>query len=146
MRERWCGEPVKSYAAAAGLVVAAFFVLFLLGEVASVPLLTDPSGWLHEAGVPPALVGVGLLVVDAVLPVPSSLVMIALGAVYGAVLGTLLAAIGTMGATLVGFALEAARSSSSRSWPWLAARGSSDAPWSAGSCGTAHGRSWNPRQ
>src|SRR5215204_2747590 len=105
MRERWCGEPVKSYAAAAGLVVAAFFVLFLLGEVASVPLLTDPSGWLHEAGVPPALVGVGLLVVDAVLPVPSSLVMIALGAVYGAVLGTLLAAIGTMGATLVGFAL-----------------------------------------
>jgi len=96
---------MKSYAAVAGLVFAAFLVLFLLGEVVGVPLLTDPSPWLHEANLLTALMGVGLLVVDAVLPVPASLVMIAFGAVFGAMLGTLLAAIGTMGATLVGFAL-----------------------------------------
>src|SRR5215207_7394508 len=105
MPERWCGDPMKSYAVVAGLVFAAFFVLFLLSEVASAPLLTDPSPWLHEANLLTALMGVGLLVVDAVLPVPASLVMIAFGAVFGAMLGTLLAAIGTMGGTLVGFAL-----------------------------------------
>jgi uncharacterized membrane protein YdjX (TVP38/TMEM64 family) len=105
MPERWCGEPMKSYAAVAGLVFAAFFVLFLLGEVASVPPLTDPSPWLHGAGVPPALLGVGVLMADAVLPVPSSLVMIVHGTVFGVGLGTLLSVVGGTGATAIGFAL-----------------------------------------
>ncbi len=50
-------------------------------------------------------VGVGLLIADVLLPVPSSIVMIAHGALFGVVYGTLLSLIGGTGATLVGFAL-----------------------------------------
>lgn len=49
--------------------------------------------------------GVGLLVADVVLPVPSSAVMAALGAAHGAVAGSALAAAGSVGAAMVGFAL-----------------------------------------
>jgi uncharacterized membrane protein YdjX (TVP38/TMEM64 family) len=105
MRERWFGERMKSYAVAAGLVFAAFFMLFLLVEWGNVPLLADPSPWMREAGLPAALLGVGFLVTDAVLPVPSSMVMIAHGAVFGVVLGTLLSLLGSLGAMLVGFAM-----------------------------------------
>ena len=85
-------------------VFAVFLILFLIGE-AWQALLADPAAQLRQANPLTALVGVGLLVADAALPVPASMVMIALGAVFGAVLGTLLAAIGTIGATLVGFEL-----------------------------------------
>jgi uncharacterized membrane protein YdjX (TVP38/TMEM64 family) len=95
---RWC-------AVAGGTVFGVFLILFLIGEAWQAPLLTDPETQLRQADLLTGLLGVGLLVVDAALPVPASLVMIALGAVFGAVLGTLLAAIGTMGATLVGFGL-----------------------------------------
>jgi uncharacterized membrane protein YdjX (TVP38/TMEM64 family) len=96
---------MKSYAVGAGAVFAAYLLLFLLVEVAGVPLLADPSPWLREADVPAALVGVSLLVADAVLPVPASLVMIAHGALFGVALGTLLSLLGSLGAMLVGFAL-----------------------------------------
>ncbi|MDK3255250.1 TVP38/TMEM64 family protein [Blastococcus capsensis] len=43
--------------------------------------------------------------VDVVLPVPSSLVMIAHGAVFGPLVGTVLSIAGSLGAALVGFAL-----------------------------------------
>lgn len=49
--------------------------------------------------------GVGLLIADVLLPVPSSLIMIAHGALFGVVYGTLLSLLGGAGATLVGFAL-----------------------------------------
>jgi uncharacterized membrane protein YdjX (TVP38/TMEM64 family) len=105
MRERRCGDPMKSYALVSGVVFAVFFVLFLLAEVAGVPLLTDPSPWLRGADGPAALFGFGLLVADAMLPVPSSLVMITHGAVFGVVVGTLLSLLGSLGAMLVGFAM-----------------------------------------
>lgn len=69
---RWC-------AIAGGSVLAAFLILFLIGEAWKAPLLTDPAAQLRQADLFTAIVGVGLLVVDAVLPVPASLVMIALG-------------------------------------------------------------------
>jgi uncharacterized membrane protein YdjX (TVP38/TMEM64 family) len=96
---------MKWLAAAGATVFAVLLLLFLLGDAWQAPLLTDPAAQLRRADPLTALLGVALLVVDAVLPVPASLVMIALGAVFGAVLGTLLAALGTMGATLFGFAL-----------------------------------------
>jgi uncharacterized membrane protein YdjX (TVP38/TMEM64 family) len=52
-----------------------------------------------------ALVGVGLLLVDVVLPVPSSLVMVLHGALFGVIVGTCLSLCGGVGATLVGFGL-----------------------------------------
>ncbi len=105
MRERLCGELMKSYAKVAGVVFAAFFVLFLLVELGDVAFVADPSPWLREAGVPAALLGVSFLIADAVLPVPSSLIMIAHGAVFGVALGALLSLLGSTGAMLVGFAM-----------------------------------------
>jgi uncharacterized membrane protein YdjX (TVP38/TMEM64 family) len=54
-------------------------------------------------GINVALTGVGLLVGDIVLLVPSSLIMIANGALFGVAIGTILSIMGNLGAALVGF-------------------------------------------
>jgi uncharacterized membrane protein YdjX (TVP38/TMEM64 family) len=105
LRERGSGAQMRSYGAVAGVVFAALLALLPLAELGGNALLADPSPWLREAGVLAALLGVSLLVADALLPVPSSLVMIAHGAVFGVVLGTLLSLLGSLGAMLVGFAM-----------------------------------------
>lgn len=88
------------------LGMVAFFVgLLFLVEALGLRLLTDPSPWLGRGGVLAAGVGVGLLVADVALPVPSSLVMIAHGALFGVALGAALSLAGSLGATLVGFAV-----------------------------------------
>src|SRR3954468_1580895 len=96
---------MKRYWIITGLILAFFLVLFLLVEALGVPLLTDPSPYLEDGGMFAALVGVGLLVVDVTLPVPSSLVMVAHGALFGVAVGTLLSLTGSTGAALVGFAV-----------------------------------------
>ena len=96
---------MRRYWAISGLILLLLLALFLLVEALGVPLLTNPAPWLASGGLAAALVGVGLLVVDVVLPVPSNLVMIAHGALFGVALGTLLSLVGSMGAALVGFAI-----------------------------------------
>ncbi len=96
---------MKRYWMLAGAMLAFFLLLFLLVEWLQVPLLADPSRWLERGGVIVGLLGVGLLIADVVLPVPSSLVMIAHGALFGVALGTLLSLIGSVGAALTGFAI-----------------------------------------
>ena len=86
-------------------MMALFLALFGLAEALHVPLLTDPSPWLSRGGVTAALIGIGLLIADVVLPVPSSLVMIAHGALFGVMGGTLLSLAGSLGAGLFGFAI-----------------------------------------
>lgn len=88
----------------AGLV-AVLLVVFAAVEWAGVPLLVDPSSTLRTASGVAALVGVGLLVVDAVVPVPSSVVMVALGATFGLGGGMLLSVVGTVGGFALGYAL-----------------------------------------
>ena len=90
------------------IVVAtmAFFLLLLFAvEALGVSLLTDPTPWMRRGGVLAAGLGVSLLVADVLLPVPSSLVMVAHGTIFGAVIGTLLSLLGSMGASLCGFAI-----------------------------------------
>jgi uncharacterized membrane protein YdjX (TVP38/TMEM64 family) len=86
-------------------MMIAFLALFGLAEWLHVPLLTDPDPWLARGGWIAAAIGVGLLVADVLLPVPSSLVMIAHGALFGVVGGTLLSLAGSLGAALFGFYL-----------------------------------------
>ena len=86
-----------------GLLFALFGLLFVLVEALALPLLEDPSPWLEHGGTGAALLGVGLLVVDVLLPIPSNLVMIAHGALFGVAVGTLLSLLGSMGAFLAGF-------------------------------------------
>jgi uncharacterized membrane protein YdjX (TVP38/TMEM64 family) len=80
-----------------------FLGLFGLVEWAGVDLLQDPSDHLGRGGVGAAMLGVALLVVDVFLPVPSSLVMIANGALFGVAAGTALSLVGSLGAAALGF-------------------------------------------
>lgn len=81
------------------VLLALFGVVTALG----VPILTDPSPWMGDATVAVAALGVGLLVADVLVPVPSSLVMVAHGALFGAAVGTLLSLLGGVLAAALGF-------------------------------------------
>ena len=86
-----------------GLVLFFFLVAFLAVESLHPFILTDPGAWMGARSVGAALAGIGLLVVDLLLPVPSSLVMIANGALFGITLGTVLSLLGSLGAAIAGF-------------------------------------------
>lgn len=96
---------MKRYALVASGLIVFFLLVFLIINALDVRILIDPTPWMASAGWQVALIGVGLLVVDVLLPVPSSLVMIAHGLVFGIFWGTLLSWSGSVGATLVGFAI-----------------------------------------
>ncbi|HEX6625325.1 MAG TPA: VTT domain-containing protein [Pyrinomonadaceae bacterium] len=93
---------MKRYLLAACAVVFVMTILFAAVEALGVPLLTNPAPWMKGGGALAACVGVGLLVADVLLPVPSSLVMVAHGALFGVAGGTLLSLAGSLGAALVG--------------------------------------------
>lgn len=94
---------MKRYLLVMGGMLALFLLLFFLVEALGVPLLADPTPWLNRGGAWAAALSVALLVADVLLPVPSSLIMVAHGALFGVVIGTLLSLLGSTGATLFGF-------------------------------------------
>ncbi len=94
---------MKAYSMLFFVLLCFFLLLFLLVEQFHVPLLSDPSAVLNRGGFIAAVVGTGLLIIDIVLPVPSSLIMIANGALFGLVLGGVLSLLGGLGSSLVGF-------------------------------------------
>jgi uncharacterized membrane protein YdjX (TVP38/TMEM64 family) len=97
---------VKRYWILTGLMLAFFLATFGIMSALHVSFLEDPTGWLNQRGGAVAgITGVGLLIADVFLPVPSSLVMIAHGALFGVWTGTALSLAGSVGATLFGFAL-----------------------------------------
>lgn len=96
---------MKRYLLIMAALMAGFTILFLIVESLGVPLLSDPRPWMKHGGVLAAALGVGLLIADVLLPVPSSLVMVAHGALFGVVVGTLLSLSGSVGAALFGFAI-----------------------------------------
>ena len=91
------------YWAVAGLALVGLLILFLVVEALDVPLLTDPSPWLERGGPVAAMVGMLLLTVDVLLPVPSNVVMLTNGALFGVVAGTLLSLVGSLGAAVAAF-------------------------------------------
>jgi uncharacterized membrane protein YdjX (TVP38/TMEM64 family) len=90
-----------------GLAVAgtASFMLagFLVAEALGVPLLTAPPDGFADGGLWAAPVGAALLVTDVLLPVPSSLVMTALGAILGFAAGAVVCWTAGTGSALIGF-------------------------------------------
>lgn len=86
-------------------VMAAMLATFLVVEALGVEPLTDPVPLLDAGGALAAAAGTGLLVADVLLPVPSSGVMLAHGALFGIVVGAALSLIGSLGAFAVGFGL-----------------------------------------
>jgi uncharacterized membrane protein YdjX (TVP38/TMEM64 family) len=91
------------YLTVMGAMLAFFLAIFFLVEALGVPLLVDPMPWLKQGGIWAAMLGVALLIADVLLPVPSSLVMVAHGALFGLWIGTLLSLIGSTGAAVFGF-------------------------------------------
>jgi uncharacterized membrane protein YdjX (TVP38/TMEM64 family) len=95
---------VKRYWIFTGLMLAFFLATFGVMEAFHVDFLEDPTVWMHDrGGWTAAAVGVGLLIADVFLPVPSSLVMIAHGALFGIPMGTALSLLGSVGAAILGF-------------------------------------------
>lgn len=82
----------------AGIILA----LFIVAELLHIPLLTDPA-FLETKSIIAAFGGVLLLWGDVVLPVPSSIIQIAMGALFGIFTGTLLSITGTVGGAVIGF-------------------------------------------
>lgn len=91
---------MRAWTLVAGLAASLLAIFLLLGWV-GVPLLVDPTPWLQSFSLAAATIGVTLLVVDAFVPVPSSVVMVALGATFGLAGGIALSVLGSVG----GFAL-----------------------------------------
>jgi uncharacterized membrane protein YdjX (TVP38/TMEM64 family) len=85
--------------------MAAMLTTFLVVEVMGVEPLTDPEPLLGAGGALAAVAGTGLLVADVLLPVPSSGVMLAHGALFGVVGGAALSLLGSLGAFALGFGL-----------------------------------------
>ena len=96
---------MKRYAALAGALLALFLTAYLLVEALEIAVLADPAPSLQRRGLAGAVVGVALLVADAVLPVASSVVMVALGALYGVPIAVALSLGGRVTMAVVGFAI-----------------------------------------
>lgn len=88
----------------AGGILTFFLLLFLAMEALALPS-GEARGWLERGGIATAATGVALLVADLLIPVPSSLIMVAFGAIFGVWQGALLSLLGSTGAALVGFAV-----------------------------------------
>ncbi len=88
-----------------GVTLALFLAMFLGVEKLGFPLLQNPLPALRGHPVAAAVIGFSLLVADAVIPVPASLVMIAHGAVFGFAVGALLSLVGSVGSAVVGFGI-----------------------------------------
>ena len=96
---------MKRYLLTVVAMMVFFTILFLIVEALGVPLLSDPTPWMKHGGILAATLGVGLLIADVLLPVPSSIVMVAHGALFGVLWGTVLSLIGSVGAAVFGFAI-----------------------------------------
>lgn len=86
-------------------IAAAFLLLFFAANATGIDLFTDPTPVMRAAKPVAAAAGVLFLIADVFLPVPSILVMVANGALFGTLGGTLLSLIGSVGAALTGFAV-----------------------------------------
>jgi uncharacterized membrane protein YdjX (TVP38/TMEM64 family) len=97
-------------------IAVVLLVMFFLAIASGVSLFEDPTPLLRGGRVAAAVAGVLLLVADVFLPVPSSLVMVAHGALFGTTAGTILSLVGSTAAALTGFAVGRAGNDAIRRW------------------------------
>lgn len=98
-------------------LLLAMLLLFFVVQALHLPFLAEDTTFLlsQEKSVA-AVAGVGLLLVDVVAPVPSSIVMLANGMLFGVIAGTLLSLVGGMGAALLGYWLGTQGDALGRRW------------------------------
>lgn len=98
---------MKIYTIIVLIIMTALLVIFGLASILNWPFLSDLGPILEMDKWLAALSGVGLLILDVFFPVPSSLIMIANGAIFNVAVGTVLSLIGSLGAALLGYGLGA---------------------------------------
>jgi uncharacterized membrane protein YdjX (TVP38/TMEM64 family) len=96
---------LRSYWKLAAALLGFLLAIFLVFEALGVDLIGDPTNLVAGSKWSGAAIGVGLLIADVFIPVPSSFLMVFHGALFGVWIGTLLSLIGTVGAALLGFAV-----------------------------------------
>lgn len=94
---------MKRFWIVAAAVATFVLVSFLLVEALGISLLVDPSNRIQDGGMGAALLGGGLLLADVLLPIPSSVIMIAHGAAFGIPRGTLLSLTTSVGGAMIGW-------------------------------------------
>jgi uncharacterized membrane protein YdjX (TVP38/TMEM64 family) len=89
---------MKRYVSAMLVVMAFMLLIFWIVNEVGPPILRDPDpdALTRRGALFAAVLGVLLLTVDVVLPVPSSVIMLANGALFGVIGGTLLSLTGSM--------------------------------------------------
>ncbi len=98
-------------------VLLCFLLLFALVSASGVPLEQMALSGLRASGpVLGALASIAPLTVDVFLPVPSSVIMVANGALYGPWLGAALSLLGGLGATAVGYGIGRAGEKAALRW------------------------------
>ena len=86
-------------------IAVAFPFLFWGDQLDTVLTRNGAAQWLDEYGQFAWLAGIGLLISDLALPIPTTAVIAALGMVYGPILGGLVASVGSVVSGLIGYAL-----------------------------------------
>ncbi len=94
---------MKRYALVATTIAILIIASFLVVEALQIPFLTDPSGRMGEGGWIAASIGGGLLLADVFLPIPSSVIMITHGAIFGIMVGFALSFTASVGGALIGW-------------------------------------------
>ena len=96
---------MKRYWLVVGLLLSFFLAVFLFIENLQVSILVNPQDRLSVASWGVAFISIAFLIADVLLPVPSSLVMVMNGTLFGVVWGTCLSLIGSLGAASFGFVI-----------------------------------------
>jgi uncharacterized membrane protein YdjX (TVP38/TMEM64 family) len=90
---------------AVATALAVMAIKLLLEDILGIPFEAFVTQALANPGAGAATAVIGLLVVDLFLPIPSSVVMVLSGAVFGVTKGAALSMLGAMGRSILGFEL-----------------------------------------
>lgn len=80
-----------------------FLILFGIATTLNIPLEAFSKSHISSGGIVGVFISISLLIADVLLPIPSSIIMIANGAIYGLWLGALISILGGVGATILGY-------------------------------------------
>lgn len=94
---------MKRYALVATIIAVLILLSFLIVEALGIPLLTDPESRMVEGGWIAAVIGGGLLLADVFIPIPSSVIMITHGAIFGILGGFVLSFVASVGGAMIGW-------------------------------------------
>lgn len=104
---------MKSYIKVIALLITLFIAMLIAVEALNIGVLRDPTPVMREGRFVTALISISLLAADVFIPVPSSLIMLINGALFGIFIGTALSMIGGLAAFSVAFIVGR------KGGPWL---------------------------